>query len=87
MMVLSEMQLASSLRELDTQDKSPPGQSSTDSGWEEVFEHSGASQDEEELQNAMRIDAKLLERKAEQHNNGLSKILPTAWFSSIGAAF
>ena len=55
MMVFSEMQLASSLNELDAQDKSPPGQSSTNSGWEEVFEDSGASKDEEELEDAMRI--------------------------------
>ena len=56
MMVLSEMQLASSLSDLDVQVKSPPGQSSTNSGWDKVFEDSGASQDEEELEDAMRIE-------------------------------
>ena len=56
MMVLSEMQLASSLSELDAQDKSPPEQSSTNSGWDKVLEYSGASQDEEEQEDAMRIE-------------------------------
>ena len=58
-MVLSEMQLTSSLSELDAQDKSPSGQSSTNSGWEEVFEDSGASQDKEELEDAMRIELQI----------------------------
>ena len=34
MIVLSEMQLASSLSELDAQDKTPSGQRSTNSGWD-----------------------------------------------------
>ena len=59
MMVLSEMQLTSSLSELDAQDKSPSGQSSTNSGWEEVFEDSEASQDKEELEDAMRIELQI----------------------------
>ena len=54
--LLSEMQLASSLSGLDAQDKSPPGQSSTNSGWDKVFEDSGASQGEEELEDAMTIE-------------------------------
>ena len=66
MMVLSEMQLESSLSELDAQDKSPPGQSSTNSGWDKVFEDSGTLKDKA---------AKLPKRKAEQHNSGLSEIL------------
>ena len=49
------MQLASSLSELYAQGMSPPGQSSTKSGWKEVFEDSGASQEKEELEDAMRI--------------------------------
>ena len=49
------MQLASSLSELDAQDKNPPGQSSTNSGRDKVSEDSGASQDEVELEDAMRI--------------------------------
>ena len=53
------MQLASLLSELDVQDKSPPGQSSTNSGWDKVFEDSGASQDEEELEDALRIELQI----------------------------
>ena len=40
------------------QEKSPPGQSSTESSWYKVFEYSGASQDEEELEDTMRIELK-----------------------------
>ena len=53
------MQLASSLSELDAQNKSPPGQSSTSSGWDKVFEDSGASQDKEELEDAMKIELQI----------------------------
>ena len=56
-MVLSEMQLSSSLSELDAQDKSLSGQCSTNSDWDEIFEDSRASQDEheEELKDTMKI--------------------------------
>ena len=47
------------MSELDPLEKSPPGQSSTNSGLEEVFEDSGASQDEEELKDAMRIELQI----------------------------
>ena len=53
------MQLASSLSELYAQGKSPPGQSGTNSGWKEVFEDSGASQDKEELEDVIRIELQI----------------------------
>ena len=42
-----------------SQDKSSPWQSSTNSGWEEVFEDSVASQDIKELEDAMRIELQI----------------------------